>query len=364
MTERRQIPYKNVLVARFSALGDVAMAIPVVYSVCRAYPQTRFILITQNVASSLFMNAPANLIVRGVDIRGKYKGFSGLKKLCHDLRKEFHIDAFADLHDVIRTQILRIFFRLAGIHVQRIRKGRLSKWLLTHRHGKRLRQLPTSHQRYHDVFRRLGFDFGEQFTGLFVNKLPLPSTFSEITAPKQLGETWIAVAPFAKHPGKIYPPELMRQVVEVLSKRQNTRIFLFGGGDSERRILRQWAEEIPNALSMAEKRHGFPVELPLLSYMDVMLSMDSANMHLASLAGLPAVSIWGATHPFCGFLGWGQKLENCVQRDDLPCRPCSVYGKRPCRYGDYRCLRGISPATIVAHINKVLEEKDKTEKNE
>ena len=346
-----------MLVARSSALGDVAMVIPVVYSACRAYPETRFILITQKVASTLFMNPPTNLVVRGVDLHSTYKGVSGLRKLFRDLRKEFDIDAFADLHDVLRTKILRVFFRLSGIPVQHIQKGRRSKKQLTRLHGKRLRQLPTSHQRYHDVFRRLGFDFEEQFTSLFVNKLPLPSIFSEITPPKQPSETWIAVAPFAKHRGKIYPPELMRQVVKILARRPNTRIFLFGGGGNEQLILRQWAEAFPNVLSMAEKRHGFHVELPMLSYMDVMLSMDSANMHLASLAGLTTVSIWGATHPFCGFLGWGQKLENCVQRDDLPCRPCSVYGKRPCRYGDYRCLRGITPTTVAARIDTVLEEK-------
>ena len=87
-------------------------------------------------------------------------------------------------------------------------------------------------------------------------------------------------------------------------------------------------------------------ELELMRGLDVMLSMDSANMHLASLVGTRVVSVWGATHPYAGFLGWGQRAEDCVQKD-LPCRPCSIYGSKPCRYGDYRCLNSITPEEIV-----------------
>ena len=78
-------------------------------------------------------------------------------------------------------------------------------------------------------------------------------------------------------------------------------------------------------------------ELALMSHLDVMVSMDSGNMHLASLINTPVVTIWGATHPLAGFMGWNQSEENAVQVD-LPCRPCSVYGNKPCSRKDYACL--------------------------
>ena len=84
----------------------------------------------------------------------------------------------------------------------------------------------------------------------------------------------------------------------------------------------------------------------LMSQLDVMLSMDSANMHLASLVNTPVVSIWGATHPYSGFMGWNQSMQNVIQTD-LPCRPCSIYGKTPCHRGDYACLTSIKPETVV-----------------
>lgn len=341
-----------MLVARFSALGDVAMTIPVVYAVCRSNPATRFIMITQQVASSLFVNAPENLVVIGVDVYKKYHGPWGLLKLFMELRRDYQIDAFADLHSVIRTHILAIYSRIFGIPVKRIRKGRAEKKQLTRIEGKQLRQLTPTHQRYAAVFHRFGMKMEDRFVSLFENPVD-QSVFSDISQPKQPGETWIAVAPFAKHKGKIYPTDKMLKVVESLAARKATRIFLFGGGGNEQAMLRQWAERFPNVMSMAEKRHGFPKELAMLSCMDVMLSMDSANMHLASLVRLPVVSVWGATHPYCGFTGWKQDPSNILQID-LPCRPCSVFGNRPCYRGDYACLNGIAPDEIIRKIEKVI----------
>ena len=230
--------YRNVLVARFSALGDVAMTVPVVYSACRAYPQTRFVMITQQVASSLFVNPPENLVVIGVDVKVKYHGPKGLLKLFRELRADYDIDAFVDLHSVIRTHILSLYCHLWGVPVKRIRKGRGVKRELTRRHHKQLHQLCSSRDRYFDVFRRFGFDFGEDFTSLFSAPVD-QQLFADITPPKNDGETWIAIAPFAKHAGKIYPTEKMAEVVATLAARPATKIFLFGGGGDEQLKLRE-----------------------------------------------------------------------------------------------------------------------------
>ena len=95
-------------------------------------------------------------------------------------------------------------------------------------------------------------------------------------------------------------------------------------------------------------------ELALMGQLDAMLSMDSANMHLASLVGTRVVSIWGGTHPYAGFLGWNQKESDCIQLD-LPCRPCSVYGNKRCLRGDYMCMNGITPEYILQKISPYLK---------
>ena len=93
-----------------------------------------------------------------------------------------------------------------------------------------------------------------------------------------------------------------------------------------------------------------------MSHLNAMLSMDSANMHMASLVATPVVSVWGATHPYAGFMGWGQKPENIVQVE-LDCRPCSIYGQKPCLRGDYACMNMIKPEIIVEKINFLLQTK-------
>ena len=91
-----------------------------------------------------------------------------------------------------------------------------------------------------------------------------------------------------------------------------------------------------------------------MSHLDVMLSMDSVNMHLASIAGTRVVSLWGATHPYAGYLGYGQSHDDVIQAD-LGCRPCSLHGNRLCKRGDYACLTQIDPITVADHVEKHLK---------
>lgn len=353
LLDNRKNKYRNVLVVRFSALGDVAMTIPVVYSVCKANPDTRFIMLTQKVASTLFINPPSNLIVNGVDLKIEYKGLKGIYRLFVKIKRKYHIDAVVDLHDVLRTHILSFLFALSGVKVKKINKGRAGKKSLTRRFNKRMFPLISSRARYREVFHRFGFKFDYLFESLFENNPVDPGIFADVSSPKDSGETWIAVAPFAKHKGKIYPVDRMRQVVKDMSELDNVRIFLFGAGEYESSVLSEWTEINDNIITLADKRHGFPKELALLSFMDVMVSMDSANMHLASLVKVPVVSIWGATHPYCGFMGWHQDEKNSVQLD-LVCRPCSVFGNKPCFRKDYFCLTGIPHQMVVNQVKNLL----------
>lgn len=345
---------KNVLIARFSAIGDVAMTIPVIYSACLCYRDVNFYLITRPSMTSIFINKPENLKVIGVDVKDKYKGIAGLRKLLKELRRDYNIDAFVDLHDVLRTHILRLLCRINGIPTSRINKGRGGKRALTRRHNKVMLPLTSSIARYRETFFRIGLPLEEQFDGLFGNgNIADASLFAEISVPKASNEKWIGIAPFAKHKGKIYPAELMGKVIGDLSQITNVKIFLFGGGPEEQSQLSEWANKYERVVSLADKRYGFPVEMALMSHLDVMISMDSANMHLASLVGTRVVSIWGATHPYCGFMGWRQKECDMIQLP-MTCRPCSVFGNKPCVRGDFHCLAAIPPQVVIDKIRQIV----------
>ena len=136
-------------------------------------------------------------------------------------------------------------------------------------------------------------------------------------------------------------------VVQQMAAESNT-ILLFGGGEKEASILQQWADEIEGVYNMAGK-FSFAEELAIISNLNRMVSMDSANMHLASLFGITVVSIWGATHPLLGFYGWAQQQKNIVQAE-LSCRPCSVFGNKPCYRGDHACMQLITQQMILDKI--------------
>lgn len=345
---------RRVLVTRFSAIGDVAMTVPVLYSACRTYPDDTFYFVTRPSMLPIFVNPPANLHLIGADVKTDYTGIRGMRRLLKELCQDYFIDTYIDLHAVLRTHALGLFCRLRGIPVSRINKGRRGKRALTRRNNKVMLPLLSSRARYRDAFYRAGFPMTEKFDGLYGRDSMAPTDLiAEMTGSKSTGEKWIGIAPFAKHKGKIYPPELMEQVIARLSQRENVKLFLFGGGDEERTILREWAAKYPRTTSLAEKRWGFAKELALMSHFDAMLTMDSANMHLASLVNVPVVSIWGATHPYCGFKGWRQREDLTLQLP-MPCRPCSTFGNKPCHRGDYLCLKGIPPSTVVAKLEIFL----------
>ena len=351
--------FKRILIVRFFPLGDIAMTIPVIYSVCRANPDTEFCLITRRIASSLFINAPSNFSVIPVNLE-EYKGFFGLHRLYRELKEKINPDAVSDLQGNTHSRVLSLFFRMDGIKIATIDHGEKGKKALTRPNNKRLFPLISSRARYREVFHRTGLNFKYEFKSLYGDNAADPTLFTDITQKKRPAETWIAIAPFAKHRGKILPYEKMAKVVDELAARPSYKLFLFGEGIEESTVLRPWTDKYANVTSLAEKREGFPKELALMSHCDAMISMDSANMQLASLVNLPVISIWGITHPYCGCMGFGQKEENAVQLN-LTCRPCSVTGEKTCRSKDYFCITGITPEMIINALDNELKKIKQTD---
>lgn len=338
----------KLLVIRLSAIGDVAMTMPVLWSLSKAYPETEITFVSQKFAGNFVKYIP-NVKFFEADLKGRHKGFFGIIRLYRDLKKIDNWNAFADLHDVLRSKLLRLFFIFSSTKISKIDKGRKEKKGLCRIENKQFRQLDTTVSRYAKVFYDLGFEFKIEFDYIFT-KATLNGNITPITGEKDC--RWIGIAPFAKHQGKIYPAERIEKLLDLLSTYKNVKLFLFGGGGDEKKSLEKWGQQFPNTVSLAGK-FSLEDELKVISNLDVLVSMDSANMHFASLVNTPVVSIWGATHPFAGFYGWNQNPSHAIQID-LPCRPCSIYGNKPCFRKDYACLNQITPESISNKIHSIL----------
>jgi len=338
---------QHILVIRFSAMGDVAMTVPVLSVLMHQYPNLNVTVLTKQFFRPLFSHLP-NVTIYEADVNGVHSGVIGLGTLATELRDE-EIDAVADLHDVLRTNVLRSLFYFYGIPFKQIDKGRAEKKALTRESGKEFKQLKSTHQRYADVFGSLGFPI-DLSTYTPPAKRKLLSKINDIVGNKN--KKWIGIAPFAQHESKCYPGDLMEEVIENLSSKGNTKIILFGGGESEKEKLENWGQKFSNTVSVVGKLR-FTEELSLISNLDVMLSMDSGNAHMAAIYGVPVVSIWGVTHPYAGFRSFNQPLENCILPDleSYPKIPTSVYGNKVPE-GYEEVMRSIPPEIVV---QKLLE---------
>jgi ADP-heptose:LPS heptosyltransferase len=329
---------RTILAIRFSAMGDVAMTVPVMKLVLDANPDVQIVFVTNKNWGALCADIP-RLIFFPADLKGAHKGFKGLFRLFRGVSRAYDISGVADLHQVLRSQIVRTFFRLSGKRVAVIDKGRAEKKALARREDKVLRPLTSTITRYADVFRQLG---------LAVSLEGTPAVYPR-TASLDPSYKWIGLAPFATYKEKTYPLDKMEQVLAALVQQPATKVLLMGGGASEVAQLTALAEKYP-AAEVVAGRYKLAEELKIISQLDVMISMDSANMHLASLFGVPVVSVWGATHPFAGFMGYGQHLENAVEVEDLSCRPCSIFGNKPCFRGDHACMEWLAPEAVVSKV--------------
>jgi ADP-heptose:LPS heptosyltransferase len=337
---------KHLLIIRLSAMGDVAIAVPVIKALREKYPEVKITVLTRPFFAPFFRGI-RDMRFFHLNLKVRHKGFWGLFRLARDAKKE-GVDAVADMHDVIRSQIIRKLLRMRGCRVSHIDKGKSEKRRLCRRGFEDYHQLRTSVERYADVLRDLGFDITPQPAADM--KLPVPLAIDYLYG-KKTGY-WIGIAPFAKHTAKMYPFEQMeRATLEIAGKAQ--RVFVFGGGKEEQRLAEQLASQADNITSVIGTIN-LGEELNLISNLDAIVTMDSSAMHMASLVGTPVVSIWGGTHPYAGFLGFGQDPANIVSLP-LECRPCSVYGNKQCRFGDYRCLAGITPGQVVERVWNAVE---------
>lgn len=333
---------------RLSAMGDVAMAVPVVRALREACPDMTITVLTRPFLQPFFRGIPD---VGFLDFDPKlHKGLKGLGRLVRSIRK-LGVDAVADLHDVLRTKVICNLLWMFGYPVAVIDKGRYEKKLLTRRTRKRLDPLTHTIERYRQTISRLGIRFSVSLDGKLERAVcPMPGEIA--TAAGEKNGAWIGVAPFAQHKGKIYPIPQMDELIGLLAA-QYGRVFIFGGGAYEKSFAEGMERRHEGVVSVIG-RVGLSEEMDVISNLDVMVAMDSAAMHIASIVGTPVVSIWGATHPLAGFYGFRQNPDNAVQLD-LACRPCSVYGNKECIFRDYRCLKNITPATIAAAVVRAME---------
>ena len=365
---------KHVLVIRLSALGDVALMAPLVHDYATSNPNVLFTVAGPPLLQPLF-SGMANVEYLGLK---KKQSFIKIYKILNAVGA----DTVVDLHKVNRVGFALTLLRLRHLfnfhfRLCALRKGKFTRWLYLHH----LRTAPRKpqYQRYNEVFQRAGLTTDKTKLKIEINGSPREvSTFN---SPISIG-----LAPFSQHKGKIWPWENTCQLVQLLVA-AGYRVLLFGSKDEAPQLESLSAQQsksgvveecvtafakpsvsspklgegdrpegvVEECVTSLAGKQSFSEELDIIKNLSLMVSMDSSNMHFASVLGVPVVSIWGATHPDFGFYPQQQDRANALVAN-LPCQPCSAFGQKPCRYGDYRCLAAITPEMVFQKIQSILNQ--------
>lgn len=340
---------KHILVIRMSAMGDVAMTVPVLRVLTQTYPDLKITVVSRSFFKPLFDGIP-NLDFLEADVYGKHKGLPGLLKLAKEARAR-GVDAVADLHNVIRSKVITRYLKMKGLRTATQDKGRAEKKALIATENRQFVQLKTTHQRYADVFATLGYPIDlSDFIAPGHKDLPPKLNAMIGVEPKKL----IGIAPFAAHEGKAYPLHLMTELISFLDAVDKYRIFLFGGGKKEIEQLQALERPFSNVTNVAGKL-SFEEELALISNLDLMVSMDSGNGHLAAMYGIPVLTLWGVTHPYAGFTPFNQPADYqfLANREQYPLIPTSIYGNKYPQ-GYEKAMETIDPKEVWRKIREIL----------
>jgi len=340
--------HQHILIIRLSAMGDVAMTVPVIRALTEKYPDCKITVLSKPFFKPLFDTIP-QVSFFAAQVNTKHKGILGLLKLYRELKKE-KITHVADFHNVLRSKILRALYIFDGKPSIFIDKGRAEKKALTRTKNKIFKQLKTSHQRYADVLNKLGFTL-DLSNPTPINKIKLAEKITLYTGLKK--DTWIGIAPFAAFKGKVYPLQLMEEVIEEMASK-GFKIFLFGGGKREIEILNT-LENIHDSIVNLAGKLSFKEELEVIGVLDLMVAMDSGNAHLAAMQQVKTITLWGVTHPYAGFAPFDQPDDYSVVSDleKYPKIPCSIYGNKVAN-GYENVMETIAPTKVIEKIMYVL----------
>lgn len=329
-------------------MGDVALLLPVIKSLVAAHKNVEVTIVTRPRFAPFFYDID-RVKVFAADVDNTYNGIFGMRELFRALIRKASYDVVVDLHDHLRSRILRTFFRLFFTNVVVFSKGRKEKKSFARKHNKIVAPLPHTINRYQAAFTKAGFAFDLLPAPWFDIPESVQRVADEWLSRNGLEkrEKWIGLAPFALHATKVWPLDNYALLIEEVLKSGPAKFFLFGGGARETKYFESLQKKFPQHCVVAAGQLKIRQEIALMKRLDLMVCVDSSNMHMAALSGVPVLSIWGGTHPDVGFAPVGTAARIIqITRKELPCRPCSVYGRETCYVGGFPCLTRITPQLV------------------
>jgi heptosyltransferase II len=335
------------LIIQTAFAGDLILSLPLTQELRRLYPDSRIDLLCIPGTSPLLRNHPAIDEAIPYD---KHGGSERLLSVARNLRSRRYDTVFSP-HRSLRSALLAF---ATGARM-RVAFDRAAGALL---YSHRVRYDPDAHEVVRNLS-LLGPLIGDIVTPRGPRLYPDEADFKEAHAIlARFGEERPAacIAPGSVWATKRYPEEGFAAVARSLAADCN--VILLGGKD-DRALCGRIAAALPDDRAVNTSGEvSFLVSAALISIASVLISNDSAPVHIASAMGTPVVEIFGATVPGFGFTPFGVP-HRIAELDALSCRPCAIHGGNACPIRTFACMRQLAPEGIVDAARELMNARER-----
>ena len=327
----------KVLLIRFSSLGDVVLGTAAVEALARDRPDAEIHVLTKPGFRAVFQGHPAVSKCLRWDPR------EGLGALIRQIRREGY-DWVVDLHATLRSRVLRLL--VPGPRWSVYRKGAVRRRIAARLHRPELLDETHVVDRYIAALQPLGVRATRRMPRLH------PAAGHRSRAEALLEETgWdgkarlIGLAPGARWPAKMWPEAHWAELVKQI-RAEGLGFPVAVGGREDHALAERILAGGPGANLCG--RASILETAAALARCEVLVTNDSAPLHIATAVGTRVVALFGPTVRGFGFFPLGPR--DVVVELDLPCRPCSVHGGHRCPLGHHDCLENIGRDRILEHV--------------
>ena len=328
------------MIIRFSALGDVILVRPIIQLFLKTYPDVRVWMVS-NINNKSIFDFDERLKFIGIDFNSKEKKIFQIAKKVKVVSGNINFNGIYDLHDVIRSKILCLIL-YSKTDVSRVfeKQRSLKNKIISKKIG--LQKLKTSSEEYLNCLKK---DF---------EKLDFSNICKSLKGSDNK-KNIIGIAPFSAHKTKIWP---LSNYQKIINHFNTFKFVIFAFGSQELEYSKTYFLKNKNC-SVIDGNLDLNEQMELINSFKVFISMDSANMHLASLTSTKVVSIWGPTHPFLGFRPlFNEEFIVQLSNEENSERPISVYGKikKIDTVKGKQSLSRIGPERVIEKINLAINQ--------
>ena len=321
-------PRSPALVIQTAFLGDVVLTTPLLSVLAQRYGPVD--VLTTPAAASLLETHPAVRAVIRYDKHAADRGWRGLRRLASELRARRYAAVYLP-HRSLRSAALallsgageRIGFADSAVAITYTRR------VLRPGQG-------------HEVERLLAL------AGPAAG--PAPVGLGLTAEDRAAADGWLAargISPgfVALAPGSIWGTKRWPYFPELATALDRPCVIV--GSAEDVALAEAIVAAAPQRAVSAAGMLGLRASAALIQRAAVLVTNDSAPLHLATAVGTPLVALFGPTVPEFGF-GPRRPGDIALGHSGLACRPCSRHGPQRCPLGHHRCRRELSAETVAA----------------